>query len=238
MTDDNTFTVGTVNWYKHEIRSMTERANKRFYDYDQADYMPTQLAKWRDRLLDYSGKPNPFKRKDTLGLGFSGKRKNVLKRQYKELKHFLGTDIFSNEGVENLADRERKAYESFNEKNILNWDYEKWKRMVDTFGNIDQELLNSFGYEDHSNHNGSKKANVKKNPLSVNNRNDKKNVTNSSLVNAYSYAYDNNIDILSLMNEVDKEMYGKGGDPRKAIDKLWDKINDAVAAKNTEEEDD
>lgn len=232
MAIDNPHSFGTVNWYKYEIREMTRQANNRFYEYNQVDYMPAQLERWKDRLLDYSGKPNPFKRKDTLGLGFSGKRKNVLKRQYKELKHFLNTDVFSSEGVESLADKERKAYESFTSNNLLDWNYEKWKRMVDTFGNIDQELLNSFGYEDHSNHNGSKKANVKRNAISVNNQNDRGQVTNSSLVNAYSYAYDNNIDILSLMNEVDKEMYGKGGDPRKAIDLLWDKINNAVGAKS------
>ena len=236
MEDDNTFKFGTVNWYKYEIRRMTERANRRFYNYDQVDYMPVQLEKWKDRLLTYSGKPNPFMKKDTLGLGFSGKRKNVLKRQYKELKHFLDVDVFSNEGVDNLAEKEKRAYKSFNSRNLLDWDYEKWKRMVDTFGNIDQELLNSFGYEDHSNHNGSKKANVKKNPLIVNNKNDKNQITNSSLINAFSYAYDNNVDILSLMNEVDKEMYGKGGDSRKAIDKLWEKIKQSV--KDSEDEND
>lgn len=234
MADDNPFKFGTNNWYKYEIREMTRQANHRFETYIESDYMPRQLERWKDRLLAYSGKPNPFKTKDTLGLGFSGKRKNVLKRQFKELKHFLKVDVFTNEGVENLADRERKAYESFNENNLLDWNYDKWKRMVDTFGNIDQELLNSFGYEDHSNHNGSKKANVKKNHLNVNNRNDISQVTNSSLVNAYSYAYDNNIDILSLMNQVDKEMYGKGADPRRAIDKLWDKIREEVAAKEEE----
>ena len=233
--EDNPHKFGTVNWYKHEIRSMTEKANERFYEYEQVDYMPTQLEKWRDRLLTYSGKPNPFRTKDTLGLGFSGKRKNVLIRQFKELKHFLKNDIFTNEGQQSLSDREKSAYENFKTNNIVDWEYEKWKRMVDTFGNIDQELLNSFGYEDHSNHNGSKKANVKRSRLNINNTNDRSSVTNSSLVNAYSYAYDNNIDILSLMNEVNKEMKGTGGDQRKAIDKLWEKISEAVGKKEDQD---
>lgn len=234
--DENPHKFGTVNWYKYEIRRMTEKANKRFYEYNQVDYLPTQLEKWRDRLLTYSGKPNPMKKDDTLGLGFSGKRKNVLVRQFKELKHFLKVDIFTNEGKESLTEREQKAYEEFKANNVVDWEYEKWKRMVDTFGNIDQELLNSFGYEDHSNHNGSRKANVKANKLDITNSNDRSKVSNSSLVNAYSYAYDNKIDILSLMNEVSKEMKGTGGDQRVAIDKLWDKIADAVKAKKEEEE--
>ena len=224
--DENPFKFGTVNWYKYEIRGLTEKANERFYEYNQVDYMPTQLEKWRDRLLTYSGKPNPLKKKDTLGLGFSGKRKNVLVRQFKELKHFMKTDVFSNEAKASLTEREQKAYMEFNKNNVLDWDYEKWNRMVDTFGNIDQELLNSFGYEDHSNHNGSRRAR-----LNINNKNDTSKVSNSSLVNAYSYAYDNNVDILTLMNEVNKEMKGTGGDQRDAIDLLFDKIADAIEAR-------
>lgn len=229
--EDNPYKFGTVNWYKYEIRALTKKANDRFYEYNQVDYMPKQLENWRDRLLTYSGKPNPFKKNETLGLGFSGKRKNVLIRQFKELKHFIKTDVFTNEAKDSIAEREKTAYESFKSNNIVDWEYEKWKRMVDTFGNVDQELLNSFGYEDHSSHKGSRKANVKRSNLTINNRNDKSKVSNSSLVNAYSYAYDNNLDILSLMNEVSKEMKGIGGDQRDAIDRLWDKIHESIGEK-------
>lgn len=221
---DNPHSFGTVNWYKYEIRHMTEKANERFYQYDQVDFKPPQLENWENRLLAYSGKPNPFKKKDTLGLGFSGKRKNVIIRQYKELKHFLDTDFFTTQGQEFYSEREKDAYEAFKSNNILDWEYEKWKRMVDTFGNIDQEILNSFGYEDHSSHKGSKTA------LVVNNT-ETDTVSNSSLVNAYSYAYDNEIDILTLMNEVDKELHGAGADPKKALDLLWDKIRESIKVK-------
>lgn len=227
ITGENPHTVGTINWYKHEIRYLTKEANRRFYEYDQSDYMPPTLAKWKDRLLTYGGKANPLMKKETFGLGFSGKRKNVLVRQYNELKHFYQTDTVTIAGQEYYSKREYDAYKSFKSNNILNWDFEKWKRMVDTFGNVDSEILRGFGYEDRSNKEGSKTAVV------VNNRNNNS-VSNSSLINAFSYAYDNNVDILTLMNEVDKELHGAGADPKKAIDLLFEKIKQTA---NINEED-
>lgn len=233
VTGENPHTVGTINWYKHEIRYLTKEANRRFYEYDQSDYMPPTLAKWKDRLLTYGGKSNPLMKKETFGLGFSGKRKNVLIRQYNELKHFYQTDTVTIAGQEYYSKKEYNAYQKFNSNNILSWDYEKWKRMVDTFGNVDSEILRGFGYEDHSNKEGSKTAVV------VDNKKPEK-VSNSSLVNAFSLAYDNNVDLLTLMNEVDKELHSEGADSKTAIDLLFKKIRQVANIKddsdNKEEE--
>lgn len=229
ITGENPFLEGTVNWYKHEIRYMTKEANRRFYEYDQSDYMPPTLEKWKDRLLTYGGKASPLKKKETFGLGFSGKRKNVLVRQYNELRHFYESDTLTIAGQEYYSKREYEAYKKFNKNNILNWDYEKWKRMVDTFGNVDSEILRSFGYEDQSNKEGSKTAVV------VDNRNSET-ISNSSLINAYSYAYDNNIDLLTLMNDVLKELRGSASTSKNAIDLLFEKIKEASNLKKDEEE--
>ena len=230
VTGENPHTPGTINWYKHEIRYMTKEANRRFYEYEQVDYLPPQLENWKDRLLTYGGKSNPMKKSDTFGLGFSGKRKNAIIRQYNELHHFYENDTVTIAGQEFYSKREKDAYEAFNKNNILNWSYDKWKKMVDVFGSVGEEILRHFGYEDQSNKEGSKTA-------IVDSTEKPESVSNASLINAFSYAYENNLDLLSLMTEVERDLRGEGFTSKKAIDALFEKIKEKSNVREDEEND-
>ena len=103
--------------------------------------------------------------------------------------------------------------------------------MVDILGHLDSTILHGFGYEDKSTHNGSATAKGEKaksivvKPYSK----DLGMISNSSLISAYSYAYDRGMDLLSLITRVDKETANiEGKTSKDMIGYLWQAIKDEM----------
>lgn len=222
---------GTVNWLKYEIKAATEEFNKRYRELSIKGEVPSQLEEEKDLLRTYSGKSKPKRQSDVLSAGVSGKNKAWLKRHYDELKRALKTDVWSDSAAETRTDKEIEAWKSFNSNQLLNWDFKKWKSMVDIFGHIDSEILRGFGYEDHSNHKGSSTAKDTNSQILVVEEltelpktSSKDNVSNSSLVTAFSFAYDRGLDLYSIMERVRKNTYGQGKKQYEMIDELYMEI--------------
>lgn len=222
---------GTVNWFKYEIKAMTDAFNRRYRHTRESGDLPPQFEDMREELYKYSGKSTPRGSKNVIGYGISGKNKTWLKRQYDELRLSLKADIWSPEAKAEISTRENEAYNAFKENQVLDWSYNKWKDMVDILGHLDSTILHGFGYEDKHIHNGSATAKGKKaKTLQINGYSKKGNgkIGNSSLINAYSYAYDRGIDLLSLIQRVDKSASGQGLQPKDMIDNLWKAIKEEM----------
>lgn len=220
---------GTVNWLKYEIKVMTDEFNRRYRHTRERGDLPPQFEDMREELYKYSGRSTPRGTKNVLSYGVSGKNKTWLQRQYDELRLSLKADIWSPEAKGEMDTREKAAYESFKENQVLDWSYNKWKDMVDILGHLDSTILHGFGYEDKSTHNGSSTARGKKSKsLRIAGYGAKGKVSNSSLISAYSYAYDRGIDLLTLISRVDREATGQGKTPKAMIDDLWAAIKDEM----------
>lgn len=225
--------VGSVNWLKYEIKTMTKEFNERYRASQEAGGVSPQMEERLKLHLDYGGKARKYSG-DVLGYGFSGKRRNELERQYGALRATLKTDMWSPQAKEMLKDREQAAWESFNENQVVNWSYDKWRRMVDTFGNIDDSILRGFGYEQHSSHSGSgksKSANkgeeIKGTPNPIESASTQGAISNATLMRVYSTAYDNGVDLFKILVQTMKELDKKAADPRDAIDALKANIQKA-----------
>ena len=231
---------GTVNWFKYEIRNMTAEFNRRFRETAERGEIPEQFNKLREEFIREGARPNPLS-KDAIGLGFSikGKGKAGLVRQWTNLRRALDVDVWSPTAEEYRTDRELKAWRKFNENQVLSWSYDKWKAMVDIFGNMDSTILHGFGYEDNSTHNASKTINSSKKAKKVNLEafDPEGKVSNSSLVSAFSYAYDNDVDLLTLMNRVYNRK-AEGRTQRTALNDLYSEIKKMINERKEESGDD
>lgn len=220
--DDNPIRrVGSVNWLKYEIKTMTKEFNKRYTAAQKRGEVPPQLEERLKLHLDYGGKANRFS-DDVLGYGFGGKRKAELERQYGALRGTLKADRWTDESKELIKDNEYNAWKSFNTNQVVNWSYDKWRKMVDVFGHIDDTILRGFGYEDHSSHNGSGKYKKETaTPIGID-KDDNGTISNASLMNAFSKAYDEGVDIFKLLIKItnDPNITSSKG----AIDELYKEI--------------
>lgn len=227
---------GTVNWLKYEIKLGTDAFNRRYTEMAEKGAVPSQLEEIKERLREYSGYSTPKGKDKVVGYGISGKNKKWLERQYRELRRALTKDVWSEEAVDIRDDAEKQAYDQFNKNQHVNWTYDKWKHMVDVFGNLDMDILHGFGYEANSTHNGSSTAD--EGTVKVLNLreeadlpSDVKSVSNSSFVEAFSYAYEQGLDLYTLAERVYKERK-EGDDPVKLINRLYDEIKKEVGEKD------
>lgn len=206
----------TVKELKSEIRRLTQEANIRFFEAKEKNIVSPQLEAVKERLIRYGSKPSVTRRTETIGLGFRDKTKARLTRQYQELNRMLKYDIWSPKGIEQAEDEKQKAYESF-KKYHPDWSKDKWTEFVEMLGNAKGEILNSFGYERSSTHSGSRTAKVKSE------------VSNESLADLYSRAYDNNVDLMSVMEYVyNKKTAGKGVGQEQALDLLNEELKNVI----------
>lgn len=208
-------TPGTVPWLKDEIRRLTEQVNQRFYEAKEAGLFDSRLKKWASRLRYFGSNPSIIgkNRGEEIGLGFRGKKKRDLERQLAELNRVIDKDIWTPKGRKEDDERHDQAYKTFSEMHP-NWSKEKYRDFVQLLGTAPTELLQAFGYERTSGHRGSKTAKVK--------------VTNESFIEAYSYAYDNKVDLLSVMLGTYSEIEGMGYGQEEAIDALKTNIEKVI----------
>lgn len=208
---------GSKEWYKEEIRNMTREVNKRFWNARNEGKMTKQLKAEENRLIKYGSKSSIIgkNRGENIGLGFHKKpSKEFLKRQHGELNRILRKDIWTPAGMKNEQDREEDAYQSFKSYHP-NWGKEKWRDFVQLLGTAPAELLQAFGYEKQGSHRGSKKAKVQTK-------------YNESFVEAFSYSYDNDVDLFRVMEYTYNEIEGLGFNQKRAIDRLKENIKHEI----------
>lgn len=218
MAKTKTHKFGSKEWYKEEIRQMTKEVNFRFWEARNSGKMTPQLKAAEKRLILYGGEPSVAakNRGETIGLGFHKKpSKGMLQRQWGELRRVLRKDIWSPQGEKAEKDREEEAYKSFKEFHP-NWSKEKWINFVQLLGNVPTEILQSFSYERSSSHRSSKTAHVY-------------NTKNEGFVEAFSFAYENDVDLFRVMEKVYSEIKNLGFNQEKALDALKDAIKIEIA---------
>ena len=205
---------GSKEWYKSHIRKMVQDFNTRVFEMkSQGKKIPKQITSEINRLKRWGGKISitGMHRGDVVGLGFGKKpSKERLERQYRELDRFLSNDVWTNEGRKRVNKEKNDAYKTFKEYHP-NWSKSKWEDFVQLLGTAPTELLQAFGYEKQGSHSGSKTAKVYHG-------------ANESFVEAYSYAYDNDVDLFRVMENTYREIEGEGYSQEMAIDLLKENI--------------
>lgn len=210
---DNPYTKGTVDWYKEEIRTLTPQVNQRIVEANESGNRAPQVDAMIERLQKYGGTNKRFG-EDVIGLGFSGKTKSRLKRQYQELKRVLRIDVWTPQGIAEYEKNEQDTYESF-AKSHKGWSKDKWRDFVQMMGTVSSEMLREFGYERHGNDRGSKtvSANKSQGP-------------NEDFIAAFEEGYSKGKDMEKLMEEVSK--HTSGLDQRRSMDLLYKAIREDI----------
>ena len=220
MEEKNPYKAGTYNWYKYEIRKLTPQANQRIVEAEASGKTSPQFDAIVKRLQKY-GSTRKSVSDTAVGLGFQGKTKSLLKRQYQELKRMLKIDVWSPQGLKQAEEAEKTSYNAFI-ANRPGWTKEKWREFVQTMGTVSSEMLREFGYERHGNDRGSKTVSVNKKASS------------ESFINAFEEAYDSGQDMQSIMEEVNAKSRGAGLEADDQIDLLYTVIRDKKNNKATD----
>ena len=213
---------GSKEWYKDKIREMLPEVNLKFSQARNSGLMNEQLAAVEKRLINYGGNASIVgkHRDETIGLGFHKKpSKGMLKRQYGELKRITEKDIWSPSGIEKEIDREKNAYDP-------GWSKEKWVDFVELMGNAPTELLQAFSYEKQDSHRNAKKKAY--------------NPKNEGFIEAFSAAYEDDVDLFKVMERTYKSITGgkgKGLSQEKALDRLKKEIKRELGEEVDDDED-
>lgn len=226
MAKPKTHRPGSKEWYKSHIRSMVREFNSRVFKMkSEGKKIPKQIISEINRLKRWGGKISitGMNRGDVIGLGFGSKpEKERLIRQYKELDRFLSNDVWTSEGKKRVDKEKDDAYKTFKSYHP-NWSKDKWSDFVQLLGTAPTELLQAFGYEKQDSHRGSKTAKIY-------------NGANESFVEAYSYAYDNDVDLFRVMEYTYREIEGEGYSQVMAIDRLKENIKHEIEEEKVWEE--
>lgn len=228
---------GTNLWLKYEIKGAIDLFNRKYRELKNKGLVSEQLEHERSVLSDYTRSAKPRNPEDALGYGVSRLSKKPLELLYKNLRRVLDADIWTGESKEYRDEEELKKYEHFNEYQLQDWSYDKWKHMVDIFGTLDSDILHGFGYETRSSHKDSPTANEKKvKTLNLDTEGkledikEASEVTNATLVNAFSAAYEKGVDLMTLAKQVYDDR--KEGDTQiDLINALYKEIRSAKGAK-------
>lgn len=211
----NPFKEGTTSWYKWEIKNkLTPMANKRIVEAREAGTKSKQLETMIERLQKYGGTDKRYS-KDAIGLGFKGKTKSRLKRQYQELMRVQKIDVWTPRGIKEYEAQEKNNYSQF-KKSHPGWSRDKWRDFVQMMGTVSSEMLREFGYERHGNEKGSKTVSANSNK------------TNQDLMEAFNEAYQKGKDMQEIMEKVSKEANGAGLDQRRTMDLLYKAIRSDI----------
>lgn len=213
--------VGSNLWLKYEIKTMTDEFNRRYKDAIKTGKGSEQFQQYYDILLERAGTSG---KGHVLGYGVSNKTHDALVGQYQALRGFLNKDVWSAEAEKIRSDEEIDRWRQFNQNQVLNWDFAKWRKMVDVFGSLSSDILTAFGYEDKSAHKGSETKSI-----GIPGKDNKTNkgdrvVSNASLMRAFSAGYKKNVDMFTLINKVYNDGTGKGKTTSKLIDDLWEEL--------------
>ncbi len=131
----------SIRELREEIRGKTHIVNERLKQFYNDGNESTMVQSEIKKLQGLGGKGRS---KKYIGLGFSGKNKMQLVRQLRELQYFEQWDIYSEEGQRALELKERKAWESFYKDNP-EYTYQEWRDLVETFGSLNESMLQQFG---------------------------------------------------------------------------------------------
>lgn len=135
----------TVRELKAYIKENTTSVNKALESYYESGQDIATVNKQISKLKQLSG----ISKKDNRYIiaNFRDKKKVELVRQARELTYFSNWDIDTPLGIEQVSERERKAYEDFSSKpEFKNIEYDEWRGLVEAFGALGDKL-NSYGYE-------------------------------------------------------------------------------------------
>ena len=195
---------------KQEIRELTQKVNVNIYEYRQQGKSSKPMEAAIKRMQQFGGKANPVKQPTAeIGYGFNHRRTlEDLRRQKAELERVSNKDIWTPAGMRRMNDYANKSWLSFSKRHP-DMTKEDWQTFVDTFGAMNSELKEVFGYIE------------KKSGVSASD------VGNEALVAAYEQgSRDKRTNILLYMQQVVEEHKGEGMSQKDAIMYLKEKLKD------------
>lgn len=196
---------------KEAIRGKLKEFNEDLKQAYSGGNWNSQLEAVRERLIRYGGTGRRAKGGLVLpGLGFKGKEESELLRQYTEITRAMRADIWTPAAAAREEERQETQYASF-KKTRPDWTRKEWLEFVELLGTTSTELLRSFGYEYVEPKKGSRTKKVST-------------VPNESFVKLFHSTYKVDIDLLSVMEDVNKKLKGTGNGTEVAIDYLKEEI--------------
>lgn len=195
---------------KKDIRKLTEQVNLNILEYRNRGKSSMPMEKAIERLQQFGGKANPIRQPQAeIGLGFNRRRTmEDLRRQKAELERLENKDIWTPAGIRRMNDYANKSWLTFHKRHP-EMDKADWQTFVDTFGAMNSELKEVFGYIE------------KRSGVSASD------VGNEALVSAYEDAdKGKRVNILLYMQQVVEEHKGDGMTQKQAINYLKEKLKD------------
>ena len=146
----------TVKQLQAEIRRLTSEVNSKLKEltakYSSNTFFNKQLNRLKastSYVESSTGEiriPKSRNNGDILGLGFKGKNKEGLERQYRELTSFNTKEWCSAQAEKKRSDRANKAYSTFTRR-YGNISFDEWEDFVLMMNDI-SDYIGDFGYED------------------------------------------------------------------------------------------
>lgn len=195
---------------KEDIRKLTQAVNINIYEYRQQGKSSKPMEAAIKRMQQFGGKANPISQRGAeVGYGFNKRRTlEDLRRQKAELERVQNKDVWTPAGMRRMNDYANKSWLSFSKKHP-DMSKEDWQTFVDTFGAMNSELKEVFGYIE------------KRSGVSASD------VGNEALVSAYEEgSKDKRVNILLYMQQVVDEHRGEGISQKDAILYLKEKLKD------------
>lgn len=195
---------------KQQIRELTQKVNINIYEYRQQGKSSKPMEAAIKRMQQFGGKANPIKQPTAeIGYGFNRRRTlEDLRRQKAELERVQNKDVWTPAGMRRMNDYANKSWLSFSKRHP-DMTKEDWQTFVDTFGAMNSELKEVFGYIE------------KRSGVSASD------VGNEALVAAYEQgSKDKRTNILLYMQQVVEEHKGEGMSQKDAIMYLKEKLKD------------
>ena len=193
---------------KQQIRELTQQVNINIYEYRQAGKRSKPMEAAIERMQQFGGKANPVKQPTAeIGYGFNRRRTlEDLRRQRAELERLQNKDVWTPSGIRKMNDYANKSWLTFHKRHP-EMDKADWQTFVDTFGAMNSELKEVFGYIE------------KRSGVSASD------VGNEALVSAYEEAdKGKRVNILLYMQQVVEEHKGDGMTQKQAINYLKEKL--------------
>ena len=195
---------------KQEIRELTQKVNVNIYEYRQQGKSSKPMEAAIKRMQQFGGKATPIKQPTAeIGYGFNRRRTlEDLRRQKAELERVSNKEVWTPAGMRRMNDYANKSWLSFSKRHP-DMTKDDWQTFVDTFGAMNSELKEVFGYIE------------KRSGVSASD------VGNEALVAAYEQgSRDKRTNILLYMQQVVEEHKGEGMSQKDAIMYLKEKLKD------------
>ena len=142
----------TVKELKEGIRRLTRSVNEKIAEYRERNLTNRFFDRQLERLkqatsyVRNSQRRVPKGRTGELGLGFSGKVKTDLERQYRELEAFNTKEWRSTAAERERSAKADKAYKTF-KRRYGEISFDEWEDLVYMMDDV-KNYIADFGYED------------------------------------------------------------------------------------------